>query len=200
MADLQHVYADQLLNKWTLVSFQQTLVTKVVAQICQRPFYLFLHHSAPLCSSSQQVSGGEEIDSGVTHVLMFETCGNVFSACVRSQIERVTHSRVRYRLTDVLAREDKGKTERRDKGVEEAELFTQCRTTWSGPPSPPPDKHQTLLGSAGPLSSGSGPHGSSCLYLQPPHFTYRVWTVKSRRRFSPTSSANKAARDDSSEE
>lgn len=131
MADLQHVYADQLLNKWTLVSFQQTLVTKVVAQICQRPFYLFLHHSAPLCSSSQQVSGGEEIDSGVTHVLMFETCGNVFSACVRSQIERVTHSRVRYRLTDVLAREDKGKTERRDKGVEEAELFTQCRTTWS---------------------------------------------------------------------
>lgn len=106
--------------------------------------------------------------------------------CLCSLTNRASDSRVRYRLTDVLARGDKGKTGRRDKGVEEVELFTQCRTTWTGAVlTRDPDKHQTLLGLAGPLSSGPWPLGSSSLYLRPPHFTYRVWTVKSRRWFLP---------------
>lgn len=63
----------------------------------------------------------------MTHVLIFEPCGNVFSACVHSQIERVTHER----LIDLQMywRARIKETQRRDKAVEEGELFTRRSLT-----------------------------------------------------------------------
>lgn len=81
----------------TAVSFQQIAVAKVVSHICKSLFisyYITGTHSILLSLSFPQVNCAGEIDGGVTHVLIFETCGNAFSACVHSQIERVTHERV----------------------------------------------------------------------------------------------------------
>lgn len=122
--------------------------------------------------------------------------------CLCSLTNRASDSRARYRLTDVLARERIKRTQqggtkqwRRVNFSHSAGHLEQCRSDTGPSPPHPPDKQQTLLGSAVSLSSLPPLVGSSSLYLRPPLFTYRVWIVKSRRArsFLTSSAANKPA-------